>query len=221
MTKTLLARELLYLLVENYGALTFTTVDVSEYMMLYQERNSKVHLVDNPLGLTPKWLSNDLKRLYEMNLLDRKREKRPMSGLGSSNRGIQYRYWASNAGLGYFEYLRKSGFQLPLRSGFSESKIFHAVEIMPIHEADKPAMRQQLRINSRIVPPLDSRLPDWMRLQALTDGDRLYRKRVGISRRFGQRRLIANQSKQIQALQTSLAYMNPRYQKYRSELERL
>lgn len=191
-------------------------------------RYPKMYLVDNPKGLSMKWISYDLKRLYDMKFLDREREKRPILGLGGPNRGFQYRYWVNNTGLGYALNLKHSGFRLPVKPSFSEVDIFAAIETqVGVPEADKPAKRQQMRINLGLVhQPLDPGLPDWMKHQVLERGDRLYRKWVGISRRYGQRRTIANLTNQvanltnqIQELQAKLTYVTACYQKCRSELK--
>ncbi len=160
-----------------------------------------------------------------MKLLDRKREKRPKSEIPSSYRGFQYRYWANNTGLGYYSHLLKSGFGIPEKpASYSEADIYADTASAP--EFEKPALRQQKRIGLRWVEPPDPRLSYWQKLVVLEEGDRKFRRRVGLFRRYHQGSMITNLTNQVDSLtrekkmlETSLALMTARYEKCRSELK--
>ena len=68
-----------------------------------------------------KTVSNDLARLYRMQLLSRKRVRRPVRG-GDENRGYMYLYSPNKQGRQYIEHLKETWFSPEIQNHF---KSFH------------------------------------------------------------------------------------------------
>ena len=104
-------RTLLRILAEIYGTGEFDTRTVSEDLALYFFRK-----VEDPGMLLrylqrvqPKLVSNDLRRLYTMGFLRRRKVPRECSGRGRKfNCGFKYMYQINKQGWRYLEYLKES-----------------------------------------------------------------------------------------------------------------
>lgn len=66
-----------------------------------------------------KLISNDLNRLYRMQLLSRKRTKRPIAG-GGVYRGSMYAYRLNKQGRSYFNHLKKTYFHPEIQQYFQK-----------------------------------------------------------------------------------------------------
>jgi len=111
-------RDLLIMLHERYVESSFLVNDVGPKLneMVVRWPDLFPGLIENPKLLTVKSLSNDMRRLYSMGFVKRKREKRPNAKSflkrEPENRGFQYRYTISSNGLNYVEHLQKTGYKL-------------------------------------------------------------------------------------------------------------
>jgi hypothetical protein len=85
--------------------------------------------------------------------------------------------------------------------------VFRETEKMLLSEPQKAAERQKMRIALGWVAGVDPSLPSWRQQQLLEEGDRLYRKRLGVSQRYGHRRQIAVLSQQKADLEARLFQM--------------
>jgi len=203
-------KDLLALLQQYFGNSAFDTVAVSSMLQNFSKQNPNLYLVDNPKGLTVKWISNDLNRLRLMSFLNRKRMKRPVLGLNTGFcRGFYYNYRISNRGFRYLQRMKQSGFRLSTSSPhIRETNIYRWAENLNEFDVKKAAERQRQRIQNNLAPRLDPRFSSLGALDQqlyLAQLDRGYRRSVGFNQRYTMRRQIADLQQEVQRLQMMLA----------------
>jgi hypothetical protein len=228
-------KDLLVLIGMNYGDGFFTTNDVSCMLQETARAWPMTRLVDNPKGLTTKWVSNDLKRLHLMGLLNRKREKRPVGGLiALCNRGYHYTYHISRNGATYLQKLQKQRFSLEskiyqsnkdqaIQSRQIEEMAFFLAENPQSSEEQKAATRQAIRTMMSLSQGDGNidyglfQIAGDQQMPYLAGKDREQRKKLGLERRFrmyqeltNKDEEIADKDRQILLLQEKIEFLEKR-----------
>jgi len=223
MTNFIRAKDLLFTLFQIFGPRSFDSKTTSQMLQNYLRKYPVLHLVDNPKGLTTKWVSNDLNRLRMISFLNRKREKRPVLGASIEfHRGFQYRYRISDGGLRYLARMQHAGFKLISRTQYSsETQIFLQAEMLEATHIEKAAYRHLLRIGKGLVPfvsPAIYALEPWQRQLYLTREDYIHRRGLGFGERYGIYEQIVDRDLHIQWLREQLAKEKDRNRRLRKKV---
>ncbi|WP_148206191.1 V-type ATP synthase subunit I domain-containing protein [Thermococcus sibiricus] len=118
-------RTLLTIIYEHFGTGEFTARELSDRL---REAISNPALIANPAFLkvyrrvSKKMISNDLRRLYAMGFLKRRRVKRKVMTKSGKvcHRGYEYRYSLSSQGLKYLAYMASGGHEREEQEGFED-----------------------------------------------------------------------------------------------------
>jgi hypothetical protein len=218
------AKDLLFTLHDIFGIRSFDSKTASQLIKIYVRKLPVIYLVDNPKGLSTKWLSNDLNRLRLMSFLNRKREKRSVQGISSKcYRGFQYRYQISVSGKRYLAKMQREGFMLVSRAEYSpETQIYLQADQINASDIEKAAFRHSMRVKNGLAPSVSDAifvLEPWKRVQYLAQEDRIYRRQGSFRERYGIYKQIRDKEFLIQKLREKLARTEARNRRLMKQLQ--
>jgi hypothetical protein len=99
------------------------------------------HLVASNLQYirtSTKLISNDLNRLYRMQLVSRRKVKRPTTAIGDSYRGFMYAYRLNKQGRSYVNYLKQTFFSSEFQEHFKKFEMrTDPWSAIPLHYIEK------------------------------------------------------------------------------------